>query len=186
MKSYIIDTWRSSGLDVDAGVWRLEFSIKSAAIKLLDKTNGELSDISLENIRDKNFLERLFMALYEKYFQFRENTGKTNVSREKKIILFKNDFLDVERYFIRGLGDATRADKIFIKKMEASNCELRDLKKYYKEQENDILFDFVVEKGLEDYYLQKIRGELTDRLISYKIAQNVLITDKMMSKNSIS
>ena len=186
MKSYIVDMWRSSGLDVGAGVWRLEFSVKSSAIKMLDKQSGDLQDINLENIKDKCFREKMFMALYEKYFCFRTNTGQTNVTREKKIVLFKNNFADTERYFVRGLGDATRADKIFIKKMEASNCELRELKKYYREQENDILFDFVVEKGLEDYYLQKIRGELTDRLISYKIAQNVLITDKMMSKNSIS
>lgn len=186
MKSYIVDMWRCSGLDVDTGVWRLEFSIKSAAIKMLDKQSGDLQDISLENIKDKCFREKMFLALYEKYFCFRTNTGKTNVTREKKIVLFENNFADIERYFVRGLGDATRADKIFIKKMEASNCELRDLKKYYKEQENDILFDFVVGKGLEDYYLQKIRGGITDRLISYKIAQNVLITDKMMSKNSIS
>ena len=182
MKSYIVDMWRSSGLDVDAGVWRLEFSVKSAAIKLLDKTNGELSDISLKNIRDRNFLEKLFMALYEKYFQFRENTGKTNVSREKKIILFKNDFLDVERYFIRGLGDATRADKIFVKKLEQSNCELREAKKWYRGEQENVLFDFVVEKGLEDYYLAKIRGEITERLLSYKVEQKLLIQEKMSGK----
>lgn len=186
MKSYIVDTWRCSGLDVDAGVWRLEFSVKSSAIKMLDKQSGDLQDISLENIKDKCFREKMFLALYEKYFCFRTNTGQTNVSREKKIVLFKNDFADTERYFIRGLGDATRADKIFIKKMEQSNCELRELKKYYKEQENDLLFDFVVEKGLEDYYLQKIKGEITDRLIAYKTAQNVLIADKFMIKNNIS
>lgn len=185
MKSYIVDTWRSSGLDVDAGVWRLEFSIKSSAIKMLDKQSGDLQDISLENIKDKCFREKMFMALYEKYFCFRTNTGQSNVSREKKIVLFKNDFADTERYFVRGLGDATRADKIFIKKMEISNCELRDLKKYYREKENDILFDFVIEKGLEDYYLQKIKGELTDRLIAYKVSQNVLIADKIMLKNNV-
>lgn len=186
MKSYIVDTWRSSGLDVDLGVWRLEFSVKSSAIKMLDKQSGDLQDISLENIKDKCFREKMFMALYEKYFCFRTNTGQTNVTREKKIILFKNNFADTERYFVRGLGDATRADKIFIKKMEQSNCELRELKKYYKEQENDLLFDFIVEKGLEDYYLQKIKGEITDRLIAYKTAQSMLIADKFMIKNNIS
>lgn len=186
MKSYIVDMWRCSGLDVDAGVWRLEFSVKSSAIKMLDKQSGDLQDINLENIKDKCFREKMFLALYEKYFCFRTNTGQTNVTREKKIVLFKNNFADTERYFVRGLGDATRADKIFIKKMEQSNCELREIKKYYREQENDILFDFVVEKGLEDYYLQKIKGELTDRLIAYKTAQNVLITDMLMIKNNIS
>ena len=186
MKSYIVDMWRCSGLNVETVVWRLEFSIKSSAIKLLDKSCGDLQDISLSNIKDKSFVERLFFALYEKYFQFRTNTDESNVSREKKIVLFKNNFADTERYFVRGLGDATRADKIFIKKMEQSNCELRELKKYYREQENDLLFDFVVEKGLEDYYLQKIKGEITERLIAYKTAQNVLIADKFMIKNNIS
>lgn len=185
MKSYIVDTWRSSGLDVEAVVWRLEFSVKSSAIKMLDKQSGDLQDISLENIKDKCFREKMFMALYEKYFCFRTNTGQTNVSREKKIVLFKNNFADTERYFVRGLGDASRADKIFIKKMEQSNCELREIKKYYREQENNILFDFIVEKGLEDYYLQKIKGELTDRLIAYKVSQNVLITDKILLKNGV-
>ncbi len=185
MKSYIVDMWRSSGLDVDAVVWRLEFSVKSSAIKMLDKQSGDLEDISLENIKDKCFREKMFLALYEKYFCFRTNTGKTNVTREKKITLFKNNFADTERYFVRGLGDASRADKIFIKKMEQSNCELREIKKYYREQENNILFDFIVEKGLEDYYLQKIKGELTDRLIAYKVSQSVLIADKILLKNSV-
>lgn len=177
MKSYIVDMWRCSGLDVDAGVWRLEFSIKSAAIKMLDKSVGDLEDISLENIKSKIFLEKMYMALVEKYFCFRVNTGKTNVSREKKIVLFYNNFKDIERYFVRNLGDATRADKIFIKKLEQSNCELREAKKFYRDEQNNILFDFVVEKGLEDFYLSKIRGEISERLVSYKAEQKLFIQD---------
>lgn len=182
MKSYIVDMWRCSGLDVDAGVWRLEFSIKSSAIKMLDKSVGDLEDISLENIKSRLFLEKMFMALVEKYFCFRENTGKSNVSREKKIVLFYNNFKDIERYFVRNLGDATRADKIFIKKLEQSNCELREAKKFYSNEQSNILFDFVVEKGLEDFYLLKIGGEISERLLSYKAQQKILISEQRLRK----
>lgn len=182
MKSYIVDMWRCSGLDVDAGVWRLEFSIKSSAIKILDKSDGDLKDISLDNIKNKVFLEKMYMALVDKYFCFRENTGKTNVTREKQIILFYNNFKDIERYFVRNLGDATRADKIFIKKLEQSNCELRDAKKFYREEQSNILYDFVVEKGLEDFYLSKIRGEISQRLLLYKIEQKFIIEEERVKK----
>ena len=182
MKSYIVDMWRCSGLNVDTTVWRLEFSIKSSAIKMLDKSNGDLEDISLENIKDKRFLEKMYMALIDKYFCFRENTGKSNVTREKKIVLFYNNFKDVERYFVRNLGDASRADKIFIKKLEQSNCELREVKKYYGDEQANILFDFVVEKGLEDFYLSKIRGEISQRLLSYKIEQKFIIEEERVKK----
>ena len=182
MKSYIVDTWRCSGLDVDAGVWRLEFSIKSSAIKILDKSDGDLKDISLDNIKNKVFLEKMYMALVDKYFCFRENTGKTNVTREKQIILFYNNFKDVERYFVRNLGDATRADKIFIKKLEQSNCELREAKKFYREEQSNILYDFVVEKGLEDFYLSKIKGAISDRLLLYKINQKFIIEEERVKK----
>lgn len=182
MKSYIVDMWRCSGLDVDAGVWRLEFSIKSSAIKILDKSDGDLKDISLDNIKNKLFLEKMYMALVDKYFCFRENTGKSNVTREKKIVLFYNNFKDVERYFVRNLGDATRADKIFIKKLEQSNCELRDAKKFYSDEQSNILYDFVIEKGLEDFYLSKIRGEISQRLLSYKIQQKFIIEEQRVKK----
>lgn len=182
MKSYIVDMWRCSGLNVDAGVWRLEFSIKSSAIKVLDKSDGDLKDISLANIRIKEFVEKMYMALVDKYFCFRENTGKSNVTREKKIVLFYNNFKDVERYFVRNLGDATRADKIFIKKLEQSNCELREAKKYYGEEQSNILYDFIVEKGLEDFYLSKIRGEVTERILLYKINQKFVIEEQKVKK----
>lgn len=182
MKSYIVDMWRCSGLNIDAGVWRLEFSIKSSAIKILDKSDGDLKDISLENIKSKVFLEKMYMALVEKYFCFRENTGKSNVTREKKIVLFYNNFKEIERYFVRNLGDATRADKIFIKKLEQSNCELREAKKCYSDEQLNILFDFIVEKGLEDFYLSKIRGEVSERLLLYKINQKFIIEEQKVKK----
>lgn len=182
MKSYIVDMWRCSGLNVDAGVWRLEFSIKSSAIKILDKSDGDLKDISLDNIKNREFLEKMYMALVDKYFCFRENTGKSNVTREKKIVLFYNNFKDVERYFVRNLGDATRADKIFIKKLEQSNCELREAKKFYSDEQSNILYDFIVEKGLEDFYLSKIRGEVTERLLLYKINQKFIIEEQRVKK----
>ena len=150
----------------------------NSAIKILDKSDGDLKDISLENIKNKEFLEKMYMALVDKYFCFRENTGKSNVTREKKIVLFYNNFKDVERYFVRNLGDATRADKIFIKKLEQSNCELREAKKFYSDEQANILYDFIVEKGLEDFYLSKIRGEVTERLLLYKIGQKFTIEEE--------
>ena len=182
MKSYIVDMWRCSGLNVEAGVWRLEFSIKSSAIKILDKSDGDLKDISLDNIKNREFLEKMYMALVDKYFCFRENTGKSNVTREKKIVLFYNNFKEIERYFVRNLGDATRADKIFIKKLEQSNCELREAKKFYSDEQSNILYDFIVEKGLEDFYLSKIRGDVTERLLRYKIEQKFIIEEQRVQK----
>jgi len=159
MKSYIVDTWQSSGLDIKKDVWRLEFSLKGNQIKLNDTVTGEIIPITLEFLTDRENLESIFYALQFNYFRFRHDTGKTNVSREKPVILFNTKPLKYQRYIFREAGDGTKADKMFIKKLENLNCELRSLGSEYQANVYDILTHFVYEKGLQEFYEKKINGQ---------------------------
>ncbi len=181
MKPYICDCWRASGLDVEKTVWRLEFSIKSSRIKLVDEDTGVIHSIDYHSIKEAHFKELIFSALLKSYFSFRTNSGCRNVSREKNIKLFEDKYLTTRRYRFSGLGDATRADKIFVKKMEETNCQLRNIKKSYNNENENMLFDFIIEKGLENYYLDRIKGELTERIIKYKELRAKQLEDDLNS-----
>jgi hypothetical protein len=164
MKSYIFDSWQCSGLDIKKDVWRLEFSLKGNTIKLNDLKTGELIPITLEFISNKDNLKDMYYALQDKYFKFRYDTGKSNVSREKIIQLLPPSPLRYQRYIFREAGDGTKSDKIFIKKLENLNNELRAMGSEYQANVYDILTHFTYEKGLTDFYNRKINGIVTNSL----------------------
>lgn len=94
-KPYIWDAWKDSGLDTEKQVYRVEFSIKGSEVKQLyknDKERVQTVDVNTGEITNplrkvkrivkldfNNFPTRqeclfTFMALANKYFDFREST----------------------------------------------------------------------------------------------------------------
>lgn len=162
-KAWITDCWMRGGLDVNATVWRLEFSIKGNQIKLLDKSNGDILDLSISSIYDPEFCKKLYYSLQAKYFHFKRNTGIKNVTEMPDLQLLPTYIHSCDRLLIHSVGDGGRADKIFIKKLENLNCELRTKRRDIIEAQQLILEYVVEQKGLEDFYDKKIHGVLTDR-----------------------
>lgn len=160
-KSYIRDTWQSSGLDMSKDIWRLEFSIKGNQIKINKLDTGELLDITVDMLRDYSNLKLIYYSLQDSYFKFRFDTGKKNVTREKTIQLLPTTPMLASRYIFKEAGDGTKADKMFIKKLEGLNNELRSLGADYQANVSDILTHFVYHKGLTDFYERKINGHIT-------------------------
>lgn len=159
-KHYIYDKWSANGLLNDGDVWRLEFSIKGDRIKLYDESTAEIIGLSLGNLQSENLVQNMYLALVSKYFSFCHNTGNKNVSREKKIVLFKTISSTYKRYIYREMSDGTRADKIFIRKLEAVNCQLREIKEDLAVSGEEVLLQFISSKGMHQYYLDKVNGTL--------------------------
>lgn len=128
MKPYIYDQWQKDGLtDTEEDVWRLEITLKGNKMKVVDKETANIIDVTIDKLyEDNTILERLFNAIVSKYFRFKLNDGKANKSRMKDIILFNDIYHCPDDIVIdRDKKDHTRSDKIFIRKLENVNNELR-------------------------------------------------------------
>lgn len=157
-KPYIRDMWSASGIDLERDVWRLEVSLKGNRIKMVDESMGEIISVTLDNLQDKSFISALYTSIVNQYFKFVHNTGKSNVSREKRIVLFTGMIPHYKRYIFREIANSNRADKIFIKKLEAVNCELRASKSELQKDAHDLICQFVSGRGLHDFYTDKLLG----------------------------
>lgn len=173
MKSYIVDTWRASGLDTDKDVWRLEFSMKGNQIKFANEKSGEFHGFNLDLLQDNNYLISCYLGLVDSYFRFKKSDKQKNVSRMRDLVLFGGEFLKYKRFIFRECGDGTRADKIFIKKLESVNNELRSIKSELKTASEGLLLQYITAKGLSSYYLNKVQGALYNEV---KMLQKLELT----------
>ena len=69
-KPYIRQAWLDAGLDITKPVWRLEFSIKAESRHVVS-TDGELIELGLNTIDDREKQLLLLMGLAQKYFHFK-------------------------------------------------------------------------------------------------------------------
>lgn len=182
MKRYISQNWESAGYDIEKDTWRVEFSIKSKQIALVSKLSGEVENIDYDYIKVKENVKKIFDCLQLKYFEFRKNTRKSNVTREKKLELFKTYTTEYQRVIIVGEGDGTRSDKIFLRKLEGLNSELRAKKRDEVQVVENLMLEILEKKGLEHYYKSRIAGSLTDRIDMMLEDNKLKVQEAIMSK----
>lgn len=182
MKRYITEKWESAGYDTKKDTWRLEFSIKSKQVQIVEKLTGDLQDIDYEYIKDECNVRKIFDCLQQTYFQFRTNSGKSNVTRERNLVLFKSYYTDIQRVIKVGEGDGTRSDKIFLRKMENLSRELRESKREEVQVIENVMFELLTKKGLENYYKSRISGSLVDRIESYLDDNKMRVQESLMSE----
>ncbi len=157
-KPYIKDRWVQDKLNMEEDVWRLEVSIKGNQLKVADRKTAEIINVSLHELYIReDLLEKLFNAVIAKYFRFKVNDGNVNKSRMADIALFKDVFHDPDDIIIdREKKDHTRADKIFIRKLENVNNELRENPENYDPGLSDKLKElqdwFISSRSLREYY----------------------------------
>lgn len=71
-KPYIIDAWHDAELDTSLPVYRVEFSIKGSQLKqMAQKSTGVIMDLNYYEFPTRDSLLFSFMALSDKYFDFR-------------------------------------------------------------------------------------------------------------------
>lgn len=141
-KPYIRATWASGGLDLSREVWRLEFSLKSQALKLYQKNTGEPMDLTTDLITNRKFLLDLYLSMQSKYFSFQLKENQKNKSRWKRIELFGDSFEVYDIIRCPDNSDSSVRNKIFLKNLMLLDKEMRTLKQSYK---------FVLEELAEDY-----------------------------------
>jgi len=91
-KQYIKDLWNLAGFDEKKDVYRLEFSLKPSQ---MENSDNLLKFNSLElilNLCEQDFLNELFLTLYNSYFKIAENIPDERPTRCPKI-----NILNLER-----------------------------------------------------------------------------------------
>ena len=118
-KPYIRDKWKAAGLT--GTVWRLEISVKSGGMEYVEKETGEDVHITQGLLTNMGQVERVYMGLIDKYFQFiTYREGITNVTREPRIKLF-GESIKMKLWNVRNVRGGTKADKIAIKRVYQSS-----------------------------------------------------------------
>lgn len=158
-KKYIVDNWQIQNLDVLKNVWRLECSIKGNIYKKVNKQTGEISTLNLNDLKNVSNLEGIFFYYLHRNFEFVINSNIKNKAQKKKIKLFSENYELMEFTKPFKTDDCTRMDKIFINMLESYNCEIRNSKRYYKDDLEYIIKDYCEKKGITDFYYKKIAHE---------------------------
>ena len=115
-KPWIKERWHRVGLDI-RNVWRLEVSIKSAALKFKDRSTKEVIEISSNMIESEDMLDKIYHTFIKKLFSFVKNRpGITNITREPRIVLFE-DRPAFDRGSISNLSSGNRMERIIIKSL---------------------------------------------------------------------
>ena len=117
-KPWIENAWALAGLD-PRDVWRLEFSLKSDALRFADRNTGDIIDFKLANLSDPTTdytIRDLYFAMLHSLFFFYYPTGQKNVSREREIDLF-GDEIAIDRAIMRESNPSGRAERIMLKNL---------------------------------------------------------------------
>lgn len=120
-KAHIAESWKQNGLEETQDIWRLEHSLKSEALTYYDESTGEIIKITLDSLRNNQFVSKLFESLTEQYFEFRINDGNKNKSRMKKLPLFSEKDFYYKRIKLTNEIDVTKRDKVLMKNIYKFN-----------------------------------------------------------------
>lgn len=84
-KPYIIDAWRDAGLNTELPIYRVEFSIKGSQLKAMaQRGTGLIMDLNYYEFPNRDALLFTFMALCDKYFDFRVATLNRNGNPQRR------------------------------------------------------------------------------------------------------
>lgn len=124
-KPYIYQSWLDHGFDTMFEVWRVEFSVKAGGTLLIDTESGEIDIFLSLQVVANDYIYKCFFKLYERFFSFVWNDGQQRRSRMRGVKLFK--FKKSNEVLVRaeGMRDADRSMKIFLKKLNELNNEMR-------------------------------------------------------------
>lgn len=197
-KTYIEDMWIASGLvDPDtltlSDVWRLEFRITDSRYKFVNTGTGVEERLDpFRAVRDYDYLCSIYQALCTKNWDWRIPTSDTNRSRWPCAPFF--DWSDKPcqhiRFVDRAVSKSNRTDKIVLRRMSTLfDEEYRRLPATDKNmttlpepvaQLRQVVLDFAYHNGLEDYYLNRINGFLTEDIIRIKKEETSMVMYQRM------
>jgi hypothetical protein len=160
-KNYILKLHENSNLDTSKDIWRLEFSLKDLNSYFLVSNVGEIIDIEKLNILNYEKLEILFNSLLHSHFRFVKNIDKNRKERNTPLTLFNRPAATFKYMRLYCDSKTNKSDKMFIKKFEEFNCELRENESGYQTVASNLLYKYVKKKNLSDWYERRFNKRLT-------------------------
>lgn len=149
-KPYINDFYANNGFK-NENIWRFEYQLNSAFfrnLKEVSKTENEVQQDMTWGIFNVSTLFELLKIATKGFFELHENTGKSQINKEKKIQLFcfetMQSALTVQKTIIRKLK------KVFISTTTIKKRLAKSLFREYYANEQDISYVIALNLLLED------------------------------------
>lgn len=156
-KPYIEESWAYNGLDLNRDIWRVEISIKADATTAVHTSTGEIFKLSLSQLAFDSQIVDIFFTYAQKYFSFKLNTGEKNKSRMPDVNLFPPERKTAIRPIkITEAQDASRSDRIFLKKLHSLLDDLRNMDNVSEKAVWEVSNTFVMAKSMEKWREEKI------------------------------
>lgn len=142
INDYDADGWnslddRAKQASIDGGfsdkylktsVWRFEISIKSEGKDILNLSTGQLFRIDLSYLTTQEYIEHLFYVYANKYLDFRESTGQSEIRNYPKMCIFEvSGNSELKPIHINKNADTGRMEKMAanrLKKLAATYSDL--------------------------------------------------------------
>lgn len=162
MKPWIVDNWTANGWDGVTDVWRLEFSMKSntqGTFEYDPETGETKSNFSFKEIEILEMLNEVYNFHFKKFMRFYYGKKKTRKDRMKPLPLFPERMkCEYVRIKLSDKKEASRADKIFAKKMMELHQEMRGHDFELSIFSNELLTYFILTRGIKVWAGNKIPG----------------------------
>lgn len=142
LKPYIKSVWDKIGLTGE--VWRFEY-------QLSNKFLAEMDGLSLDNIFDKEYMYGLFQAARSNHFELKENTGKSEVNKEKDYVFI--DFSLVKKAVGVITGIVGKLKRTIKETFIGQQRMIKGLLRSYFSSNHDIRFLLPVRRILDDFDL---------------------------------
>lgn len=149
-KPYINEYYASNSLKND-NVWRFEYQLNSAFFRgLQENSKADLttSQAMTWNIFDKNMLYELLQIANKGFFELRENTGKSQINKEKEIVLF--DFQFLQKQIAKFSPIVKRYKKIHLSTTTIKKRLAKSLFREYYSNNQEVSFIVALNLLLED------------------------------------
>lgn len=98
---------------IKTSVWRFEISIKSEGKDIINLSTGQLFRIDLSYLTTQEYIEKLFYVYANKYLDFRESTGQTEIRNYPKMCIFEVSCnTELKPIHVNKCADTGRTEKI--------------------------------------------------------------------------
>ena len=148
-KPWIAEKWLQAGFSTDKDTWRLEVSIKSSNKLVCNIDTGEVNILNSLDVLKDNYTRLFYGTFRDKYFTFVIKDTQVKKNRMLRIPLFSDSFANYKIVQGDKMIDATRSDKIFIKKLEQVNQDLRGQHFNFNMDINSLKEQYIGITGLE-------------------------------------
>lgn len=113
---------------IKTSVWRFEISIKSEGKDILNLNTGQLFRIDLSYLTTQEHIEHLFYIYANKYLDFRESTGQSEIRNYPKMCIFEvSGKVELKPVHINRCHDSGRTEKIAANKLKKLAATYSDL-----------------------------------------------------------